>query len=793
MNTIKEVEKRLSVILAMCLFMTVVGVLNAGAQTSSAKIIIEGKTYYLYKVKKSEGLFRISQTFGVTQKEILDVNPEIQTGLKEGQLIRIPVISGRNATNDEIADSGDFIYHTVEKGHTIFFISRKYQVPVSTIYEYNPGSDSKLLEGSILKLPRTKISSTTTKVLSDQYVLHKVKPQETLYGLAKTYGVSQSEIIKANPALKDGVLPLGSEIRIPKRSSENRQNTELQWPDKEEKVLEDDSYHYHQLKAGETLYSLSKAYGVNLKALEAANASINRDDLPIGYLIRIPKSAINKQKAVYSEDDFFIVHAVKRKETLFAISRHYNVDVTILKQVNSSVNFSKLKRGTAVKIPTQKWFEEYYKQEQKETQIEEVPTHSVDEVIKLAECHSYNYYSGRPTLKVGLLLPFNVDESRKVNVITRTEEGEEIEVEREEKIISNKSKVFVEFYEGVLMALDSLKKQDTDVDLFVYDTHNDSIDKIRGILERPELPFLDMIIGPAFTENLKPVADFAKAHDIKLVYPFSTRNSELFMNANVFQVSPVDTLLLEPMVDQIVRDAGGKRVILIRTATKSDYEEKLSQKIREKIYWNSFLSGEQPNYAEYEYETSNLTGLEGLFDAHLENMVIIPSNEEAPVSAIVTTLAGVVTNNKLTASLWGFPEWLRFQSLKPVDIHRLNTRVFSYYHLDYTKPVTNSFVQKYRSWYKTEPIAISPYFQKASVRSNFSRYGIWGYDVTLYFVGALKKYGPHFEYCLDDYHPELLQSNFRFKRVSNWGGLYNMGLFILNFTPDYQLFHFELH
>ena len=792
-----RILSKLMLILAFGLFFTTL----SQAQVTSSKIIIDGKTFYLYKVKSGEGLYRISKEFGVSQQEIVDANPEVTNGLKAGQLIKIPVISGRNSTEQELKGSGNYIYHTVEKGQTVFYISQKYHVPKEVIYENNPGSRQRLIEGTIIKIPVDKIEKSSSDSQSGNFMMHKVQSKETLYGLAKRYQVTQKDIIEANPALKGGILPVGTMLRIPVKDATVTKHVAEQPVVKTESIgnqkLEDDKYEYYKIGPGETLYGISKKFHADIKAVKEANNGINEDDLPVGYMLRIPKASIKKETQQPKEQGpLFTMHKVRRRETLYSISRKYNIDVDILKKVNSSLDLARLKKGMMLKIPTRTWFEQVYQREEEVTRKEEpkVVVKTVMDSLAHADCISYNYSDSYPTLKIGLLLPFDVWDSKKVNIIGEEDDnGDTVKKEREEKIISNKSKVFVEFYEGMLLALDALKKQNTNIELFVYDTQSDSTDKIKDILMRPEVAGLDMIIGPAFAINLQPVSQFAKQHGIKLVYPFSKINPELPVNPEIFQVSPVDTLLFETIENEILRNVKGKRIIVIRTKDNSEYEQKLSRELKEKIFWDSFQSGVQPDYVEYKFVQGELNGLEELFVKDADNMVIIPSKNEAYVSSIVTTIAGITRNRHINVTLWGLPDWLRFQSMKPEDVHRLNGHIFSYYRVDYNDPETIAFINKFRKWYHTEPMAISPYFQKASVRSNFSRYGIWGYDVSYYFINALKTYGKNFEYCLDDYNVHLIQSNFKFKHISNWGGMYNTGLFILNFTPDFRLESWEVN
>ncbi len=746
------------------------------------KIVIDGKVYYLYKVKKSEGFFRISANYGVSQKELMEANPEAVAGLKEGQLIKIPVISGRNSNKQEI-NSTSYIYHTVEPGQTAFFLSQKYHVPEQVIYDNNPGSEEKLLEGAIVKIPKSSIVHDDQEVLdSDNYIIYVVQPKDSLYAISKKYGVPMGAIIASNPALKSGVLEIGTSLRIPQKE-EKKQVVKVE----EEEKLEDDKYIYHSIEEDETIYSISQKYNAKQSEVEAANSSVDSNDLPLGYLVRIPKASIKTSRQDTKEDDnLFIYHKMKKRETASAISREYNVDINILRTVNSDKDLDHVKKGEIVKVPNRYWFKKIQDQEKALAEKEDEPK---DDLVKLSDfdCGSYNYYDQKPALKVAVLLPFNVEATLKANIIKEEKDGEEIERERDEKVVSRYSKVFVEFYQGTLLALEKMKEQGVNVEMFVYDTAPDT-NKVKTILASAEMPYMNLIIGPAYPQNLPFVSEFSKQHSIPVVYPFSTKNDELASNVHLFQATPIDTLLFDTMVDKVVETSIGKRIVVIRTEdTKSEFENKLSEKIRNKVYWDSFKDGSVPDFVEYKFKQDDLASLEKMFSKEKGNVVIVPSIEEAQVNRIVTTVKGAQSKTKAEVTLWGLPEWLKYQTLNPEDIHALNGHMFSYYSVDYEDNRSEELIEEYRKWFGTEPMSISPYFQNANVTSNMSRFSLWGFDVSYFFLSALKEYGNNFEYCIANHHPYAVQSHLHFTRTSNWGGYYNCGLYILNFAPDYKV------
>lgn len=165
------------------------------------KVTQNGQDFYLYEVKDKEGLYRISKSFDISQEEIIEFNPEAIDGVKKGEILRIPMKSMRTMTKKQ---SGDFITHIVEKGETIFSISKKHKITQNDLLKNNPSVINGLAIGVELKIP----------VKTPTYKEHIVQPKETLYGISRSHEVSADEINKLNPELKEG-LKIGQTIKIP--------------------------------------------------------------------------------------------------------------------------------------------------------------------------------------------------------------------------------------------------------------------------------------------------------------------------------------------------------------------------------------------------------------------------------------------------------------------------------------------------------------------------------------------------------------------------------------------------
>jgi LysM repeat protein len=749
-------------------------------QTTAQKIVLNGKEYYLHIVQRGEGLYRISVNYGVSMQEILDANDDISESLKVGQILRIPVIAGRNSTQGEISRSRDFLYHTVEKGQTAFFVARKYNVPIDIIYKNNPGTEQGLIDGAILRIPVGDVTTdprssatTATDAANEGYIYHKVMPQETLFALSRKYNTTVEAIIESNPALRNGVLAIGSLVRIPKTKDFG---TRSFTGEGQSAFIEGGEYLYHTILAGQTFFSISRLYQVEVNDLKAANPGVSQDDMKVGYMLRVPRPKIDTQ-AVASHDyaDLYRTHRVRRRETLFGISRQYHVDIEMIKKLNPDVDFSSLRNGTILRIPTDKWFAS---RTADALAVPEPIKPGVGVITEVTgECIVNKTIGYQTPVKVALMLPFGTRESSRFIAAG----ADTLAVPREVRAAANMSRTFTDFYSGVLLALDTLKKKGINVELSVYDVSPDTV-ALRRVLNDPSLKQANLIIGPAMARELPMVSAFSREHSIPMVFPISNSNPEIRFNPYLFQINSPDSLLFDRMADEIIQQSSGGNLLVILPPDNEVQANRFVRVIKQKAVTSGFSNRVQ--YAEYKPDGNDLVNIQALIASGQKNVIVVPSVREADVSRIIPILAGVRERTRADITLFGLSDWLRMQTIDPEQIHQLNGVIFSNFGIDYSKQDTRDFIRKYRQWYHTEPHAISPYFQISSASSGYSRYGIWGYDVANYFISAIARYGDDFEFCLENFQHNQIQFNFDFKRISNWGGFYNQGIYMLVFKSD---------
>lgn len=112
-------------------------------------------------------------------------------------------------------------------------------------------------------------------------------------------------------------------------------------------------FKYHTVEAGETVYSIAKSYNISEEAIYKYNPDA-KGNLEVSSKLVIPLSQQKKETLTETEDIQFITHTVKRKETLYRLSKDYNVEIDEIKRFNKHLYSEELKRGEEILIPQRK-------------------------------------------------------------------------------------------------------------------------------------------------------------------------------------------------------------------------------------------------------------------------------------------------------------------------------------------------------------------------------------------------------------------------------------------------------
>lgn len=196
--------------------------------------------------------------------------------------------------NDYVPTSkGD--YYTVKKGDSLYSIARLYDVSVEDLKTFNKLVSNVLSIGQVLRIPDIVEKSDTS--------VYYVKKGDSLYGIAKSYGVSVEDIKRLN-SLSSNSLSIGQELLIPGFSSENNPSVKV-----------------YTVVKGDSLYKIANLYGISVDELKTAN-KLSSSVLSIGQQLVIPDSANMK------------TYVVKRGDTLYGIARDNNTTVDRIKSLN---------------------------------------------------------------------------------------------------------------------------------------------------------------------------------------------------------------------------------------------------------------------------------------------------------------------------------------------------------------------------------------------------------------------------------------------------------------------------
>ena len=170
--------------------------------------------------------------------------------------------------------SNGYFLHTVTKGQSLYSIASMYNVSTQDIIQLNPGSETRIRAGEVLKIPQTQSSNKSNKTF------HTIQAGETLYQLTVKYNVTAQAICAANPGLSASNFRIGQVIRIPSttetqtmvpaetQSSTVVANNNILGP------VESRCRDMHKVKRKETVFSISREYGISEAELIAANPEL---------------------------------------------------------------------------------------------------------------------------------------------------------------------------------------------------------------------------------------------------------------------------------------------------------------------------------------------------------------------------------------------------------------------------------------------------------------------------------------------------------------------------------------
>jgi len=608
------------------------------------------------------------------------------------------------------------------------------------------------------------------------YYIHVVKSGQTLFAISKAYSISQKEIAIENPGVISG-LQVGQALKIPVVPAMEEQI------DTSELEEEEESGKFHRVRQGETLYGISRAYNLKEEDLLEANPDLSVTGLQPGQKLRIPEPGKSEREPSYNEEGF-IYHKVKRRETLYSIGKYYQVSVHDIRAANSELGWGGPKTGQVIRIPQPQVIDQ---------PVSILDTMTVDTLLysltdSVYEDYNYDelYFehdNPRRTYKVACFIPFDFREPEPLDTLLKDVKS----VTRRNRIIERymmeekapQAVNFLEFFQGTLMAIDSVRQMGMKLDVRYFDTRK-SVEQTLSLLMDDELEDFDLFIGPFYPFNLEVVSGYAKKHKIPLVTPFYNDLDLISSNPYLFQLSP--SLKREYQeAAKIVASKHMYNIVYVREEDTLDIEK--HNYFKQLIFdgFEEYHPEEPVIFKEVLQQLNHTDEIIHSLSPDKKNLVVVPTRNEALASRVVSSLYFQLKDYDI--EVMGTPFWTEFSSITFRYFHELSLIYYSPFWVDYLDPGIDDFLKKYRELFLNEPTI--------TTRKGIN-YGIIGYDLSFYFLNAMRLNGPRFIIKLEDYQPDLVQDVYKFKRVNSAGGHENENISFYQFSPDMKIHKIEV-
>jgi LysM repeat protein len=532
-------------------------------------------------------------------------------------------------------------------------------------------------------------------------------------------------------------------------------------------TLKGKNFYLHEVLKGQTLYGISKEYQVGEEEIKQLNPDLNKKSVYPGMVLRIPDAGTGTVATPLKEAQF-ITHTVLPKETFFSIARKFKIKVDDIREMNPETK-SGLKIGMVLKIPV-----ESSAAVTKTISAEESPALvSVGQDDKSVDrkddgtCRIKPFPHENDKFRLAVLLPLNIAQNDTLTYLDT---------------LKTEHFRFYEFLEGLYLAIDSMRQEGLNLTVEVFDTERNP-ETIRGILNSDGLKEANLIIGPVFRNEIEIVAAFAKTKRIPMVSPLSTFDI-VQDNPYAFQVRNKLPQQVELATDYLGSKFSQNLIVIGRYAEKtnpefSKFTANLGLSLKEHDRSKTgplkilFYSESVRKFVNSEGQTVNP---DSYLSSSIINYIILPSENEVFTTELINELHQKSTAFKM--HVFGMNQWV-FDDIDLGNLYNVNLELYSdfdqYPFIDYEDSLVLNFCRKYKENWNIEP----------------SKYSFQGFDIAYFFTRALFQFGPNLISsvpCWSEYlnHPTML-TPMKFKSSSSQAGFDNQALTVVRYQKELLL------
>lgn len=599
------------------------------------------------------------------------------------------------------------------------------------------------------KLPKTEI-------LGKEYYIYEVKKGESIYGIAKKYGWDLEELLRLNPEastdLHKGVMlyyPTGQVSQV----MEMPEPVEID-PASLEPIR-------HKVKKGETIYSISRQYGVPLETIYKYNPSTKKG-VKTGEIVEMPQNGSSK----------YYYYTIKHDDTLSKIAQKYNTSVEDLLKDNAGLTVDKLREGEVIRVTLNSNAGKVKTELVAEERVSSISAY------KVKKNESWDEISQKTGVEVEVLKEANEDsdkpkENNVVNVpvietveVEKTisySEPEEMSIEQQQEIYDSikgnspdpilaeevrmalildepAGKKDIDFTRGVLIALSDMKESPFKIDLKVLDGRVSTADLINDLDDYEP----NMIVSTADKAFPLFLADYGNTNNIQIINAFDLKNDLFEDNASMIQLLPPSSFFYDRISTRIHRDNQRRKLL-----TVGDQDE------------NDGMATELFKLFE-DTSTLSLEDFGSLEPDILQPVLIYPyAVKKEEVADFFNNVDNLAENFPgFDFKIVGRSNWIAMTDDFGDKFEEYEVYVPVRVWLDEESQAWKSFENKYEEMFGGSPVRSIPNFAAN------------GYDITQYFIPIVAENKGDFNYIA---HPSenMLQTDFSLGRVNNWGGFIN--------------------
>lgn len=652
------------------------------AQMNLPKTVLAGHTFYYYETGANESIYDIAAKLGVTKDFIIKNNPNAADGIESGMKLYFPA-EDNNDPSPAVSIASNNNIHTVEQGETLYGLAKRYGVTVDELISANPGSDKGIQIGQKLNIPASSTMAAASSVETSQQV----------------------------------------------RDAFERNASAIQAPQGSDPV-------FVTLQPGESIYSIAKQFNTSIEGIIMANPGLKPDEYVADAKIKVvPNTALPFYYERESRRNY--KYEVKRGETFASIAADNGITEAELKAANPDMK--KAKKGKTITLP----------KPYKESVTGEMATVPLDELRAYYEPRINDIYDNlvgkrlENEVNIAMVLPFQLHKSAP----------------------PKQAYLYTDFYKGFLLALDSASNiSNKHINLKVYDTQH-NLNVTDSILSLPELKAMNMIIAPSEPQQLARINAFGKANNVSVMNCFTTKNEDYLDNPYVYQVNTPTDEMMHDVMRWFDDQFKGYNVVFLNAASESDKE--MFEHIRTHI-----------NRNKYSTSTINVNGdltyndISNQMNPGSKYVFIPSSGDKALVKKYIKALKQVKSDRfDCELSLIAYPEYVLYLKDYQTDLQDIDTYMFTRF-FNAKGFRTRDLETAYKNNFGGEPLSAVP------------NMAIYGYDTGMYLLKSLGANG-----IIDDETPMYkgIQTSFRWERGDNWRGYTNQAIEVVHFSPDHQI------